>query len=81
MEWNRPRGGFFLWMRLPERIDTEEMLGRAIETGVAYVPGRHFCVDGSGRSALRLTFSKESPERLREGAKILANVIKDELRD
>jgi len=79
VEWNRPRGGFFLWMRLPERIDAEEMLGLAIERGVAYVSGRHFCVDGSGRNALRLTFSKESPERLQEGAKILANVIRDEL--
>ncbi|HUX08384.1 MAG TPA: PLP-dependent aminotransferase family protein [Acidobacteriota bacterium] len=79
VEWNEPRGGFFLWVRMPDSIDAEEMLERAVKRGVAYVPGAHFCVDGSGRSEMRLCYSKESPERLREGAELLAQTIKETL--
>ena len=77
--WNKPRGGFFLWMRLPDSVDTEKMLKKAIKRGVAYVPGVHFCVDGSGSDALRLCFSKEPPERLDAGAALLAETIKEQL--
>ena len=79
VEWNKPAGGFFLWMRLPDTFNCEAMLSEAIERGVAYVPGKHFCVDGSGADALRLCFSKEPPERLDRGATLLAETIKAEL--
>lgn len=78
-EWNEPRGGFFMWMRLPEVINTEEMLQEALKRNVAYVPGKPFCVDGSGSNELRLTFSRETPERLEEGAQKLAETIKEQL--
>ncbi len=77
VEWNRPQGGFFLWVRLPEEIDAEAMLPEALERKVAYVAGKHFCVDGSGGSALRLSYSKETPERLRAGVIALAETIKN----
>jgi len=77
VEWNRPRGGFFLWVRLPDSLDTEKMLEDAVARGVAYVPGKHFCVDGSGVNEMRLCYSKESPDRLAAGAALLAETIKD----
>jgi 2-aminoadipate transaminase len=80
VEWNRPRGGFFLWMRLPAGLEAEEMLQAAVARKVAYVPGRPFCVDGSGANALRLSFSKEPPERLRQGAHALAETVREQMR-
>jgi 2-aminoadipate transaminase len=80
VEWNRPRGGFFLWMRLPAGLDADAMLQAAIARKVAYVPGRPFCVDGSGANELRLSFSKEPPERLRLGAQALAETIREHIR-
>lgn len=73
--WTRPVGGFFLWVELPGELDATELLPAAIEGGVAYVPGRPFCVDGSGGNALRLAFSKESPEKISEGIRILCAML------
>ena len=50
ISWTEPEGGLFLWVRLPEGIDTEEMFPRAIERKVAYVVGSAFYVDGTGRT-------------------------------
>jgi 2-aminoadipate transaminase len=77
--WNTPRGGFFLWLRLPDLIDSAEMLEEAIKRGVAYVPGTSFCVDGSGKSDMRLCYSKESAERLNQGVSLLAETIEARL--
>ena len=54
--WNTPRGGFFLWVTLPDGIDTRAMLRDAVEAQVIYVAGAPFFVDGSGANALRLAF-------------------------
>ncbi len=73
--WTRPLGGFFILMRV-EGIDAAEVLPRAIEEGVAYVPGRPFFVDGSGGDTMRLAYSKESPEKIAEGIGIMCRVLK-----
>jgi len=77
--WTNPEGGLFLWMRLPEEIDTEEMFPRALENKVAYVIGNAFYVDGRGRNEMRLSFSLGTPERIEEGIKRLAKVVSEEL--
>lgn len=77
--WNRPLGGFFVWLELPRQLDTAQLLPEAIERGVAYVPGEAFCVDESGRNAMRLAFSKEPAERIAEGIRILCELIGDKL--
>jgi 2-aminoadipate transaminase len=79
VSWNSPRGGFFLWLRVPDTIDSQEMLTDAVKSGVAYVPGESFCVDGSGKNAMRLCYSKESRERLQQGVALLAETIKSKL--
>jgi 2-aminoadipate transaminase len=72
LTWNAPKGGFFLWARLPEGYECEPLLARALEQGVIFVIGSAFCVDGSGHDRIRLSFSWPTPERIREGARRLA---------
>jgi len=75
--WFKPRGGLFAFIYLPEGVDTSDMLPMAIERGVAYVPGRSFFSDGSGVNAMRINFSYLSPDKLREGIRLIAETAKD----
>jgi len=77
--WTRPEGGLFLWVRLPEGIDTEEMFPRAIEQKVAYVIGNAFYTDGRGRNEMRLSFSLGTEEEIEEGIRRLAQVVRAEI--
>ena len=77
--WNVPDGGFYVWLTLPEGLNSKEMLPRAIAARVAYVPGTGFFADGTGGSHLRLSYCYPTPERIREGVRRLANVLEDEL--
>ncbi|NUT54969.1 MAG: PLP-dependent aminotransferase family protein [Thermoleophilia bacterium] len=64
--WTTPHGGFFSWLTLPG-VDAVELAGRAVEQGVAAVPGTLFFPDGRGRDTLRLSFSLVDEERIDEG--------------
>jgi len=79
LRWTRPDGGLFVWVWLPEAIDAQEMLMRAIEHKVAYVPGEATYVDGSGHNTMRLAFSSSTPEKIDEGIQRLADVIRAEI--
>jgi len=74
--WSRPEGGVFVWVSLPDQLDTTEMFQKAIEKRVAYIPGGVFSVDGSTRNAVRLNFSNVKPDAIREGVKRLAEVVR-----
>jgi 2-aminoadipate transaminase len=74
--WVKPAGGMFVWVSLPAEMDAEKLLPVAVEEGVAYVAGSPFFVDGSGANTLRLNFSKEDPDRLREGVARLARAVR-----
>jgi len=69
-----PAGGMFLWVALGG-VDTDALLPRAIDHGVAFVPGSVFHVDGGGRHALRLSFATLDPPSLAEGAARLAAAL------
>jgi 2-aminoadipate transaminase len=75
LRWTNPDGGLFIWMWLPEGMDSEELLGSAIEHKVAYVPGASSYVDGGGQNTLRLSFSLCTPEQIDEGIRRLAQVV------
>ncbi len=77
--WTRPGGGFYVWLRLPDGINSKAMLPRAISSRVAYVPGTGFYADGSGGQYARLCYSLPNPERIREGVRRLASVIETEI--
>ncbi|MEU9605926.1 PLP-dependent aminotransferase family protein [Streptomyces sp. NPDC048057] len=80
VSWTRPGGGFFVWVTLPEGLDSKAMLPRAIQSRVAFVPGTGFYADGGGRREMRLSYCFPPPERIRDGVRRLADVITDELR-
>ncbi len=75
LKWNRPAGGMFLWVELPEGWDTREILRRCLEHNVAFVPGQEFFPDGSGKNTMRLNFSNASPENIEEGIKRMGEVL------
>ena len=74
-----PGGGFFLWLTLPEGLNSKEMLPRAVTELVAYTPGTAFFADKRGSSHMRLAFCYPTPTDIREGISRLARVIKEEL--
>jgi 2-aminoadipate transaminase len=75
--WTKPEGGMFMWVTGPARLDGLELLQRAIQHKVAFVPGRDFFPTGGGRNFFRLNFSNSSPARIREGVKRLAGLCHD----
>jgi 2-aminoadipate transaminase len=75
VRWTRPHGGLFLWVILPERIDTGALLKRAIVEKVAFVPGTAFHPLGGGCNTLRLNFSNASELMIEEGMTRLTRVI------
>jgi 2-aminoadipate transaminase len=77
--WTKPGGGFYVWVTLPPEIDTKALMPKAIASKVAYVPGTAFYADGFGSWSLRLSYCFPSPERIRDGVRSLASVIKTEM--
>jgi len=77
--WTKPGGGFYIWVTLPPEIDTNALVPKAIAAKVAYVPGTAFYADGFGSWSLRISFCHPTPERITEGIKSLAGVIKTEM--
>jgi len=77
---NKPKGGMFAWVTLPEQIDTEAMFLDAFKEKVAYVHGKAFCVDGGGGSSMRLNFSYSTNEQLDIGMKRLGAVIERKMK-
>lgn len=73
--WTHPQGGMFLLMSLPPSLDATELLARALEQQVAFVPGETLHLDGEGKNTIRLNFSNSSPERIEEGIQRLLAVI------
>jgi len=76
--WTRPTGGFYVWVTLPEGLDSKQMLARAVHARVAYVPGTGFYADGQGGRHLRLSYCYPEPARIREGVRRLAAVLEEE---
>lgn len=76
--WTVPGGGFFVWVTLPEGLDAQAMLPRAVSARVAFTPGTAFYADGFGSRDMRLSFCYPTPERIREGVRRLAGVVNSE---
>lgn len=74
--WTTPAGGFFIWVELPDTVDTEAMLDDAIANGVAYIPGNRFFPDDGGEHCLRLSFSYASFDEIDRGIASLAATVR-----
>ena len=79
VSWTRPEGGLFLFLTMPEGFDAVKFYDKALDAGVAYVAGEFFHPDRSGRNTMRLNFSFMSPDRMTEGIRLLAGLLKNEL--
>jgi len=77
--WTKPKGGLFLWVTLPEGVDTMTLMPKALENKVAYVPGSAFYAADGLPNTFRLNFSNASPDQIEIGIKRLGEVIEQEL--
>jgi 2-aminoadipate transaminase len=77
--WTEPEGGIFIWATLPDYIDTEDLLAKALREDVAFVPGRAAYVDGRGRNSMRLNFSGSGEDEIREGIRRIGKVIAEQV--
>ncbi|HWF23906.1 MAG TPA: PLP-dependent aminotransferase family protein, partial [Solirubrobacteraceae bacterium] len=76
-QWTHPEGGLFIWATLPDYIDTTDLLARALEQRVAFVPGRAAYVDGRGGSSMRLNFSGAGENDIREGIRRIGEAVRE----
>lgn len=79
-KWTHPQGGLFLWVTLPEELNTTDLLIRAVEKKVAFVPGTSFYPLGGGENTMRLNFSNAKPDMIRLGVQRLAEAIRENLK-
>ncbi len=77
--WSAPAGGMFFWVELPAGLDATAMLPKAVQAGVAYVPGAPFFCGVARTNTLRLSFVTASPEVIQSGIRALAGVINEQL--
>jgi len=79
VEFDKPAGGMFLWVRLPEGIDTVALLPKAVERGVAFVPGAPFYAGEGDPRTLRLSFVTASVDQIDTAIAALAEVVREQL--
>ncbi|WP_354684179.1 PLP-dependent aminotransferase family protein [Cupriavidus necator] len=75
--WNAPEGGMFIWMELPEGLDSMAILEEAVKRNVAYVPGAPFYASNPRRNALRLAFVTVPAERIEQGVAVLGELFRE----
>ena len=76
--YTKPDGGMNLWIRLPEQLDSGELLGPAQREGVAYLPGKYFAVQRDQSSCLRISFAGLEPDKIRHGLEVLGTLFRSE---
>ncbi len=79
IQWNKPDGGMFLWVKLPQGMNAVDLLPKAVERNVAYVPGAAFYSGNAQLNTLRLSFVTASVVQINEGIAALAEVLKTHL--
>lgn len=73
--YTRPDGGLFVWVELPEHMDAVALLQKAVERGLAYVPGTYFYADGGHMNTLRLNFSNSEVLQIEQGMDRLRSLV------
>ena len=76
VRWTHPEGGLFLFLTMPEGFDAVRFYDTALDAGVAYVAGEFFHPDGSGKNTMRMNFSFMTHQRITEGVKLLAEILR-----
>ncbi|MDR5802456.1 PLP-dependent aminotransferase family protein [Caballeronia sp. LZ001] len=76
VEWNRPEGGMFVWVKLPKHIDSMKLLEQSIAENVAFVPGGPFFANDAEHNTLRLSFVTVPPAKIDEGVARLGALLR-----
>lgn len=76
-KYTLPDGGLFIWVELAENVDTSKLFVKALENNVVFVSGQSFFPNGNCKNGFRLNYSNMPDERIIEGIKRLATVIKE----
>jgi len=76
VKWQEPKGGFYFWLRLPEAIDSTDILRESIDKGAVFVTGKTFDPEAKRNNYIRLAFSNMDKNQIDEGVKIIADAIK-----
>ena len=74
-----PHGGMFFWLDLPAAVDATALLPKAVEAGMAYVPGAAFYANAPRANTLRLSFVTVAPDRIEAGVAILGRLLSETL--
>ncbi len=79
--WQRPEGGYQVWVEMPEPLDTRELFVDAVRAGVLFAPGHQFLLDGRGSSGMRLSIALATPAEIRRGIALLGALVRERLRE
>jgi 2-aminoadipate transaminase len=79
--WTEPKGGFYIWLKLPPQIDIMDVLKKSIEKGAVFVVGKTFDPDGKDNSHFRLAYSHTPEEKIEKGIQILGDCLKEALNE
>jgi DNA-binding transcriptional MocR family regulator len=79
VEWTHPEGGLFLWVTLPEHMNTKELMEKAVERKVAFVPGGSFFPNGGVHNTMRINYSTMPDDKIVEGIRRLGSVIAENM--
>jgi 2-aminoadipate transaminase len=77
VSFNEPRGGFYIWLTLPEKADATEILKRAINKGAVFVVGQTFDPDGVRNNTIRISYCNTSIDKINTGIKLVADSIRE----
>ncbi len=77
--WSAPEGGLFVWATMPDYINTTDLLAKALRENVAFVPGEAAFVDGRGSGSMRLNFSAQTGDEIREGIRRIGAVVAEQV--
>ena len=75
ISWNEPKGGFYIWLQLPENLNSSEIFKESVKNGVVFVTGRTFDPESIKDDRLRLSFSNMPKDSIERGVEILANAL------
>jgi DNA-binding transcriptional MocR family regulator len=77
--WTKPKGGFYIWVTMPEHMDSSDVFAKSVDNGAAFVIGKAFDPEGKRNNSFRLAFSHTAEEKITEGVEIVAKAIKSNL--
>ena len=78
-KWNRPEGGMSVWVRLPDSLNSKQLLLQAVENGVTFISGDHFYASSPQQNMMRLSFTMAGPQQIEEAVKRLGGLMKSRL--